>query len=490
MSKTVVVKVKDKRQSVVVGLDITDEKLEFSSDILSALERAEEEQNCINEQIRESERTIKKLTPECDKLDYALAASCGAICGVFDIFLVGKPGDSPMGDISDQWFAERTKDFAKLFGWPNGDDNSLSSAINCLEKRFRIPYDQVGLGDAGQFIFELSPRNHHFKSLAHNPSLLGLFFSILNQFSNTSSFVTKGQLITLEKADDRFELQGHDIPSKLFCAFFNWLGHLISDMSGSSGSSGRGMGIPSPLWTWTNDIIAIKACLGIHDSSFGESMNELALNVFTQGFDARFQAAQAIPVFINEMLVRTIYSIRRLISYFATVDEKDRTITTLWEKCEPFSNGTVKRMLTVAHGSFCLVDMSDAAVRGVVTGAGSFNAAEFFLRLNIAGVGRFAISLYGEVNRPLQINREKKSLETVRREQAILQWYIDGLKELADYYDNSDLIIIVDDIKNGTIHDETIDKTIQFARKRNVPENRILKSKEEADRYFRGEEIS
>ena len=37
------------------------------------------------------------------------------------------------------------------------------------------------------------------------------------------------------------------------------VGHLVSDMTGSSGSKGRGMGIPSPLWCWTNDIITIKS---------------------------------------------------------------------------------------------------------------------------------------------------------------------------------------------------------------------------------------
>lgn len=96
------------------------------------------------------------------------------------------------------------------------------------------------------------------KSLGHNPTLLGLFFSILNQFSNTSSFVADGELITLNNSDSNFELEGHNIPTKLFCGFVNWFGHIISDVSGSSTSKGRGMGIPSPIWAWTNDIIAIK----------------------------------------------------------------------------------------------------------------------------------------------------------------------------------------------------------------------------------------
>ena len=60
----------------------------------------------------------------------------------------------------------------------------------------------------------------------------------------------------------------------------------------------------------------------------------------------------------------------------------------MWKKCEPFSNPTVKRMLTVAHGTFCLVDAGDAVGRALVSGGGTFNVVEFVLRLNVVGVGR------------------------------------------------------------------------------------------------------
>lgn len=132
---------------------------------------------------------------------------------MIDVFVVGKPGESPVGNITDKWFEERTKDFAKLCGWED-NGKGLSSAIAHLEKKFKVPYDQRGAGDAASFIFDLNPTNHHFKSLAHNPTLLGLFFSILDQFStpNQSHFVTGGELIALQNADDTFELRGNGCP--------------------------------------------------------------------------------------------------------------------------------------------------------------------------------------------------------------------------------------------------------------------------------------
>ena len=407
-------------QTMLYELTVSNDGLGYTASIDDAIKFAENEIQSLEETIE----SIKGLKPECDKLDYALAASSGALCGIIDIFLVGKPSESPLGDITDKWFEERTKDFAKMCGWNPDGEKSLSSAIRHLEKKFKIPYDQRGMGDAASFIFDLNASNHHFKSLAHNPTLLGLFFSILDQFTNTSHFVSGGELISLQNADDKFELRGNNIPSKLFCAFVNWFGHLISDMSGSSGSKGRGMGIPSPIWSWTNDIIAIKRKLNIPVSEFDQSINELALNLYKEGYDARFQTTQAIPVLINELLVRLMYSIRRLIKYFSDTTKEEGSLKLLWEKCKPFKNPTVKRMLTVAHGTFCVIDAGEATIRSFVSGGGTFNPAEFFMRLNIVGVGRFTISLYGEVKRGINIHNIEKDVVFARREKIIVENYI------------------------------------------------------------------
>ncbi len=291
---------------IYLDLHIDDDKFSFSTTIDDALAQAKAELVVLNETVE----SVNDLKLNCDKLDYILAASSGALCGIIDIFLVGKPGESPLGDITDKWFAARTMDFAKFCHPDKRNFESLESALRFLEKKFKVPYDQTGLSDAGRVVFGLNAKNHHFKSLAHNPSLLGLFFSILDQFTNTSHFITDGQLISLQQADEKWELEGGNIPSKLFCGFTNWFGHLVSDVSGSQFSAkvcNRGMGIPSPLWTWTNDIIAIKAKLGLSSNETDKAINELALDIFEKGYDTRFQTAQAIPVFLNELLVRFFF---------------------------------------------------------------------------------------------------------------------------------------------------------------------------------------
>lgn len=475
---------KDNR-AILLDLSIESDKYIFPKTISDALVAADDELCNLGEQLKESIDTIKALQPDCDKYDYILAASSGALCGIIDIFLVGKSGESPLGDITDEWFIARTVDFAKFCGY-KGDPSLTSSAIRYLEKKFNVPYDQSVGGGIFRELIKLTPSNHHFKSLGHNPTLLGLFFSILNQFTNTSGFVSNGELISLNNSDGEFELRGNNAVSKLFCGIANWIGHLTSDISGSSSSKGRGMGIPSPIWAWSNDVIAIKWKLKIPVSEFDQSVNELALTLFEKGYDVRFQTTQAIPVFINEMVVRLMYSVRRLVKYYMTIPREERSFSLLWKTCEPFSNATVKRMLTVAHGTFCLIDVSDATIRGFTAGAGTFNVVEFFMRLNIVGVGRFTISLYGEAKRGIQASKVKDESLFIKREKIIISDYMSGLRILSSAYNDEHLLNFVNDFQSSDLYKEAFDKSVQLAELRNVPENQIRRSKAEIDSYFRG----
>lgn len=466
----------------VIAIDIGEGKTKFSTPIESAIREAESDLFIVQETVD----SLQGIKPECDRIDYALAASAGALCGIVDIFLVGKPGESPIGDLTDSWFEDRVVDFAKLCNTDKDRDiSSTSSAIKFLEDKFKIPYDQRGAGDAGKDVYDLTPKNHHFKSLGHNPTIAGLFFSILDQFTDRSHFISAGKMPSLEKASvGDFELKGHNIPSKLFCGFINWFGHLISDVSGSSGSMARGMGIPSPIWSWTNDIIAIKAKLDIPVSEFDKTINELALEIYTEGYDARFQTAQLIPVFLNELLVRFIYSLRRIIRYFASNGKEDHSFKKIWEYFKPYGNATVKRMLTVAHGTFCLMDIGDATYRGIIAGAGTFNPVEFVLRLNVPGLGRFAISLYGEGRRAAGLFRANADQDYAYGEKEILQNYLEGLRELSRLYDDQDILQFVNDLKTSDAYINAFENSVKLAELRKVPDEKIIRSKKDIDNYF------
>ena len=77
-------------KEVVLDLDVRDGACAFPSSIEDALKEADAQRIQPDEQLSETLDTIKALTPECDKLDYILAASSGALCGLLDVFLVHK----------------------------------------------------------------------------------------------------------------------------------------------------------------------------------------------------------------------------------------------------------------------------------------------------------------------------------------------------------------------------------------------------------------
>ncbi len=442
------------------------------------LESVNDDLNSIEEKLKESQYTLSVLTPNCDKVDYILAASVGCLCGIVDVFLVGKPGESVIGDITDKWFENRTKDFAKLCGWKENSDSSLASAIRHLEKLFKVPYDQTGAGDAAREVFSLNPKNHHFKSLGHNPTLLGLFYSIVDQFCNESHFVTDGDMIILEDADGKFELKGKSVLSKIFCGFVNWIGHLISDVSGSSSSKGRGQGIPSPFWSWANDIIVVRRKLGIPKSEFDRNICDIAVKIYEEGFDTRFQVAQMVPVFICGITTRFVYSIRRVVQYFISTHKDERSLSKVWKTCKPFSNASIERMITVAHSTFCLVDISDAVIRGVSQG----NVVEFFLRLNIAGVGRLKISLYGEIKRKYKSNKVEDDIFFLQRRKTIIEYYKNGLHEIAEIYDDKEMTKYLYDLDRCSADKDGFLKSIEYAE--NMKAKNVLKNKSDIDEYF------
>jgi hypothetical protein len=124
---------------------------------------------------------------------------------------------------------------------------------------------------------------------------------------------------------------------------------------------------------------------------------------------------QALPVILNECIVRSFYFIRRLAT---EIKEKEiKRVSELkridWNKVKPAKNRTIVRMLTIATGTFTLVDMIDAAIRGAVKSGGNTAvfAKEFLLRVNFVGVGRFAIAVGTDV--AMGVKREKLRNERI-----------------------------------------------------------------------------
>jgi hypothetical protein len=132
-----------------------------------------------------------------------------------------------------------------------------------------------------------------------------------------------------------------------------------------------------------------------------------------------------------------------------------------------------------------MVDLGDATIRAIITGGGTFNVTEFFLRMNIVGVGRFTISLYGEAKRAIVIRKAESEAQFSRNEIIIVENYLNGLKVLSELYDDKDLVDFLDDFTNSEMFVQAFQKSTQLAELRKVPDYMILKTKTDIDLYFR-----
>lgn len=347
---------------------------------------------------------------KCDKYDYLIAVGCGAIAGMVDIFLVGAPGDSKLQSWTDTQVDKTVMMFAKTCGWSpqEGKEKSVASAIGFLEKKFPVNYDQRHSGDVGG-LFNMSAKNHHMKSLAHSPDIIGLFFSILNQFTSTSSFLSDGQLITIKT--DTYELQGHNFISKVFCGISNWFGHLISDVAGSSGASGRGSGIVIPFYE------LFQLC-DFGSFQVGKNKNTLATvatKVFQEGYDARFGLTMAIPVLLCDLSIKLIWAIKHYFYHKRPIVE-----------CIPTKkHDDLRIMLIIGDGTLCLMDGADAAIRS------GGNWVNFFLRLNIIAWYRLVSLVFREVCIRLGISFPlQKQLDAYVRINEALTLYLSQLEQI------------------------------------------------------------
>lgn len=318
---------------------------------------------------------------KCDKYDYLIAVGCGAAAGLVDIFLVGAPkgamvsNDSVLGKWSDEQVDHLVEAFAKRTGW-NG--KGTASAIGYLERTFPVNYDHRNTTDVGG-AFRMGTRNHHLKSLAHSPDPIGLFFSILDQFQNRASFLSDGKMIRIDT--ESCELYGDCFYAKIFCGFCNWLGHIMSDIAGSSGGRGSGMGRGSGIAIPFYELFLLGDAGKIQIGADRQSFATLMVRVFQQGYDARFGAAMAIPVLLTEIFIRAAWALKQHFYHgFA------------WQDCIPGNrHADLRCMLIVGNCTLCLFDGVDAAIRS------GGNPILFVLHLNIIAWFKLVLMIFKEI---------------------------------------------------------------------------------------------
>lgn len=382
--------------------------------IMSQIDNINNDISDIENSIYNLDKKIDKYTNKADRLDYTIAVASGLLCGVIDSIFVGSFSFDEGLQISKEKMEEKIINLAKEKGWKGvtrGERKGqfpLDKAIEFLEDKFKMPSDPL------KDIFGGS-KQHHLRDFSHHRSPIGLFFSILTQFTkNAYGTDTYGNFIKVPVPE---EMIGKDYKRKFAIAVTDWALHLASDMHGSNATAGAGCGIPGPFLSL---IKAFSALPIFKSDKVGDNKISLFVSKLYNGtlladrdengrlvpvkIDLRGEMAikyelgkQMLPIIINDVIVRSFYLLRRLylqlkeknISSWSDVSKID------WKKVIPLNNRTINNMMIVASGTFMAVDFADASLRAALLSGGNWAmfGKELLLRVNFVGIGRFCIAL-------------------------------------------------------------------------------------------------
>lgn len=344
-----------------------------TSKMLENLKLSEEEKELIVKRLNNDYASLP-----LDDIEILISSVSGVLCGLIDSLFVGKPGESKLEKFTTDKTDKLVMKIAKLFGWNPKEKNkeNISSAIGFLERKFSIPYDarydsDLGIDSAYGDKVGMTASNHHLLSLAHSPDIIGLIFSLLDQFISSeeekkhTTIVSNGKIKMFLHGDTEFKLKGDDIISKLFCGFVNWIGHIMSDVAGSSGGRGKnnassGEGVSAPFFELLQ--FANFGSLG-NDK---RTVAELSIKLFEKGYDARFMAAASIPVILNEYIIRISYIIKQHYCEKIAWEEIEKSILLPTNKIffAVDEDQKLNKMLLIGYGIFCATDLTDAIIRG------------------------------------------------------------------------------------------------------------------------------
>lgn len=427
----------ERKKAIIQGLEDIDDALDDLNDHLDILNTE-----------------IDRLTNHSDGIDYIVAVGSGIIAGIIDILFV----EDFSLEKANEWGEKRTNDFVIKVAQQQGyQGNELYGAVKYLEEKYPIAADKVTNSFGGGL-------QHHLRDFSHHPTPIGLVFSLLTQFTHkVYGTDVSGRFMMVELRGTELILVGKNFPEKITFGMINWFFHMISDMAGSSGSillGKTGTGLPGPIVSLLKEVSVLPIFKSMNDQGYkefsvwisklfngtlfgerdenGKLLKPIKFDLRTEIGIAHQLQQQAIPVIVNECIVRGFYFIRRLLKELKTNEihnVKDlRNVN--WKNTLPFKNRTIIRMLTISSGTMATIDFAGAAMESVVKSGGITNPAflhNMIINVNFVGIGRFAIAVSSDM--VMGIKKKK-----VKKEYSKMVSQVISLSRAKLYYRNAEVV--------------------------------------------------
>lgn len=351
----------------------------------------------------------------------------------------------------------------------DGTTKALGRAISKLEKHFPLPMDDAYNGVKG-----ISAATHHLDDIAHHPTPLGMVAAILGSVLRIAILEGKDGKMHIRfpkelskeefkewmlkviipisisgiltwliyHAKNKGKITDEKIPKPIqsiivalaqspaaisvLSIINNWLGHLASDVAGSSSSankSKRGMGVSGFFLSSLKELSMIHplnrtAFPKMVDDLYEKDHLDLRTELGMQKDIWKYLGKQTIPVIAGQVLVRTFYFIRHLIE---ELKGGKQLADVNWRSVLPFRNRTIVRMITVESAVFTTFDVCSAAISASKNG-GPQNPLfwkDLIFSINFVGVGNLAIAVGTDIK--MGLSRHNRINERIACKNAALQ---------------------------------------------------------------------
>lgn len=358
---------------------------------------------------------------QMNKWDYIVPIASGAMTAALDDFWVK---DISLRD-AHTWGAKKTEDFViKVARSKNDGVKDLASAVTVLEKMYPISADRL-TNDFGGGAY------HHLRDYSHHPTVVGLLFSVVSQFSGKGYGTdTSGKFII----KDIPGWKKPDLLTGIFNGTITWLFHMLSDVAGSSSTirmGKEGTGLPGPLMSFLKEVSSIPiiqkmtgsdergnnnfsvicsklfrgTLLGDHDESGKLVLHGELLFDFRTELGMTHEAIdnkQYLPVIFNELIVSSFYSVSRFCNALREAD-----VETLEDLKEidvrdflPWNSAALRHMRTLACTVFSAIDITVAGTKAAAKNKDDPTgfALDFMQSINYIGVARLTVAFTAETS--------------------------------------------------------------------------------------------